>query len=186
MGTITVTLPGDGTTADVSDYNTPINTIVNTINGNIDSTNISATAAIPNSALAGGITGDKLATSAIFLGYDATTGTNQTGITTEAAITDLSSTVTVPAGGRSVKITFSGQYFGGDVAQTALKCDGTAVKSGRFTSGSATSLQFTMVAYHTPAAGSHTYTASVTRITGAGSITLENSVAPCDILVELL
>lgn len=41
MGTISVSLPSDGTTADVSDYNTPINTIVAVINGNLDNSNIS-------------------------------------------------------------------------------------------------------------------------------------------------
>lgn len=41
MGTISVSLPSDGTTADVSDYNTPINTIVTAINGNLDNANIS-------------------------------------------------------------------------------------------------------------------------------------------------
>jgi hypothetical protein len=58
MGTISVTTPSDGTTADVSDYNTPINTIVNTLNGNIDADNLKANS-VPNSALAGGITPDK-------------------------------------------------------------------------------------------------------------------------------
>lgn len=42
MSTVSVTLPSDGTTADVSDYNTPITTIVNAINGNLDSSNISS------------------------------------------------------------------------------------------------------------------------------------------------
>lgn len=42
MGVISVSLPSDGTTADVSDYNTPITTIVNAINGNLDSSNISS------------------------------------------------------------------------------------------------------------------------------------------------
>jgi hypothetical protein len=42
MGTVSVSLPSDGSTADVSDYNTPITTIVNAINGNLDSNNISS------------------------------------------------------------------------------------------------------------------------------------------------
>lgn len=44
MGTISVSLPADGTGADVTDYNTPITTIVNTINGNLDSNNLAANA----------------------------------------------------------------------------------------------------------------------------------------------
>lgn len=42
MGVISVSLPSDGTNADVADYNTPINTIVNAINGNLDATNLAA------------------------------------------------------------------------------------------------------------------------------------------------
>jgi len=40
MGLISVTLPSDGTTIDAADYNTPITTIVNAINGNISTDNI--------------------------------------------------------------------------------------------------------------------------------------------------
>lgn len=42
MGLVNVSLPVDGTTADVADYNVPITTIVNTLNGNIDTDNVSA------------------------------------------------------------------------------------------------------------------------------------------------
>lgn len=52
MGTISVSLPTDGTTADVADVNTPINTIVNEFNGNIDNANIKSAAAIAGSKLA--------------------------------------------------------------------------------------------------------------------------------------
>lgn len=47
MGTISVTGPSDGDTIDASDVNTPFNTIVNVINGNIDSNNISAGGVTP-------------------------------------------------------------------------------------------------------------------------------------------
>lgn len=75
MGTVSVSLPPDGTTADVADYNTPINTIVNEFNGNIDNANIKSGAAIATSKLAddagigtakladGGVTSRKLAPS---------------------------------------------------------------------------------------------------------------------------
>jgi len=52
MATISVSLPSDGQTIDASDYNTPINTIVNEFNGNIDNANIKAGAAIATSKLA--------------------------------------------------------------------------------------------------------------------------------------
>lgn len=52
MGTISVSLPSDGSTADVSDYNTPLTTIVDEINGNLDNANIASDAAIAGSKLA--------------------------------------------------------------------------------------------------------------------------------------
>lgn len=52
MGNISVSLPSDGTTADVADYNTPITTIVGSINGGLDNTNIADDAAIAGSKLA--------------------------------------------------------------------------------------------------------------------------------------
>jgi len=119
------------------------------------------------------------------LGYDTTTSTNQSGIVGEVAVTDLSLTVDVPAG-KSVEIITSGQYYGGDIAQTNIKCDGVTVKAGRCQTSNVTSLQFTMIASHTPSPGSHTYTASVGRITGSGTILLENEVAPFDILVKAI
>lgn len=52
MGNISVSLPSDGTTADVADYNTPITTIVNAINGNLDNSNLVSGAAIATDKLA--------------------------------------------------------------------------------------------------------------------------------------
>lgn len=52
MATISVSLPSDGQTIDAADYNTPINTIVNEINGNLDNANIKTGAAIATAKLA--------------------------------------------------------------------------------------------------------------------------------------
>ena len=52
MGTINLSLPADGSTADVADVNTPFNTIANEINGNLDNANIKTAAAIAGSKLA--------------------------------------------------------------------------------------------------------------------------------------
>jgi len=52
MGIVTVSLVADGTTADVADVNTPINTIVTEINGNLDNNNIKAAAGIDPTKLA--------------------------------------------------------------------------------------------------------------------------------------
>lgn len=67
MATISVSLPSDGTAADVSDYNTPITTIVNEVNGNLDNANIKSGAAIATSKLAddAGITTAKIAADSV-------------------------------------------------------------------------------------------------------------------------
>lgn len=48
MGIVTVSLPSDGQTIDAADYNVPINTMLGTINGNIDSDNIKNNSIIPS------------------------------------------------------------------------------------------------------------------------------------------
>lgn len=52
MGTVSVSLPSDGETIEAADYNTPLNTIVNEINGNLDNNNIKSGAAISTAKLA--------------------------------------------------------------------------------------------------------------------------------------
>ena len=47
MGLISVSLPADGTTIDAADYNVPITTIVNTINGNITGDNLGSASVTP-------------------------------------------------------------------------------------------------------------------------------------------
>lgn len=53
MATISVSLPSDGDTIDAADVNTPINTIVSAINGNLDSNNISAGGVTPANLTSG-------------------------------------------------------------------------------------------------------------------------------------
>lgn len=57
MGTINPATVSDGESIDASDLNSPINTIANEINGNLDNDNIDASAAIDASKLAGGVSG---------------------------------------------------------------------------------------------------------------------------------
>lgn len=67
MGTVSVSLPSDGETIDAADYNTPITTIVNEFNGNIDNANVKSGAAIATAKLAtdAGITTGMLADDAV-------------------------------------------------------------------------------------------------------------------------
>lgn len=63
MSTINVSLPSDGQTIDASDVNSPINTIVAAINGNLDDDNIKSGANINGSKiLAGSIPGSRFDT----------------------------------------------------------------------------------------------------------------------------
>lgn len=65
IGLISVSLPADGTTADVSDYNVPVTTIVTLVNGNIDNANIASLAAIDGAKLAdASVTNAKLSSQA--------------------------------------------------------------------------------------------------------------------------
>ena len=75
MGNISVSLPSDGETIDASDYNTPINTIVNVINGDLDNSNIASDAAIAGSKLANGsVTAEKTAFGGNFTTSEVDTG----------------------------------------------------------------------------------------------------------------
>jgi len=53
MTTVSLTLPSDGDTIDAADVNTPFNTIANAINGNLDSTNVSAGGLTPANLTSG-------------------------------------------------------------------------------------------------------------------------------------
>lgn len=52
MGIVSLSLPSDGTAADVADYNTPITTLADEFNGGIDNDNIASDAAIAGTKLA--------------------------------------------------------------------------------------------------------------------------------------
>lgn len=77
MANISVSLPSDGETIDAADYNTPITTIVNEINGSLDNSNIASGAAIAGSKLAdNSVTAQKTA-----FGGNYTTSEVDTGFT---------------------------------------------------------------------------------------------------------
>lgn len=110
MATISVSLPSDGSTADVADYNTPITTIVNEINGNLDNANIKAGAAIA---------GSKLADNSIDLEAKASSDSGWRGVTDSWAYASAT-TITVPTDattkysvGDKIKLVQSGttKYF---------------------------------------------------------------------------
>ena len=74
MGLISPQQISDGTTIDAADVNTPINTIANEFNGNIDSDNLAANAVGTSEIADGAVTYAKLETP---VGFSATVGSNQ-------------------------------------------------------------------------------------------------------------
>lgn len=123
MATVSVSLPADGTTIDAADYNTPITTIVNEINGNLDNANIDSAAAISGSKLAdSSVTADKLD-----LGADSETQEN-TGTTTSTSFTaTLSGTpgtnpsVTVDIGDNGLALVILTANIANSTANTAVR-----------------------------------------------------------------
>lgn len=99
MANISVSLPSDGETIEVADYNTPINTIVNEFNGGIDDSNIASGAAISGSKLA-----DKTVT----------TGKMDGGSTDGVLLTDASGNVT---GGKVTAIKTDFTTYSGTTTQ---------------------------------------------------------------------
>lgn len=172
MSTISVSLPADGTVADVSDYNSPITTLVNDYNGNIDNSNIAAAAAISTSKLAsdGGIGATMLSASAIFLGstsITASVGPTSTS-TSDVDVTGLAVTVTVPSGGRKVVIVAKGGAYLQSAVGTAygvikVKEGSTVLDSTSVSPATATFPDgwIVMTDPLTVSAGSHTYKVAV-------------------------
>lgn len=108
MGTISVTNPTDGTTADVADYNNSINTIVTAINGNLDSNNLASNAVIAAKITNGAVTASKLATGAAA----ATVATSETTSSiTFANLATVTDTVTVTIGANGLALVSISSYM---------------------------------------------------------------------------
>lgn len=124
MALINYTPPTDGETADASDVVTPLNTIYNEFNGNIDNTNVKSGAAIATSKLAddAGITTAKIADDAVTAAKVdwASTGTNagiwweELGRTTLGSAGDTIS-VTGLTARKYLKVLFSVTDTGGTI-----------------------------------------------------------------------
>ena len=138
MGTISLTLPSDGTTIDAADVNTPFNTISTVINGNIDDDNIKAAANIAGSKLANLAVGTaQIAASAVTSAkVDATVaiitgGTSnkiQSGVATGSASADVQVSFPVAFSGTprvyvSFVVTSGGSGFASITAQTSTTFD---------------------------------------------------------------
>lgn len=139
------------------------------------------------------VQGHQLATNAITLGYaERTTAFTTTTVGSGVDVTSLSVTVTVPSGGRRIKVTgyaefiSSSQAAGNGVNGFILE-DGTEI--GRYahtTPVASYSEPFTILASKVASAGSHTYKIQIQQA-ATGTITLSaGSTYPAFILVELV
>jgi len=149
--------------------------------------------------LAGDLTGSSalptLATTSIKLGYAQITSDFTTTSATTVQATGLSVTVTVPAGGRSVKITAWTNYLYNSTALHNARMsiwDGVVGSGTQISQASAYSInngtgnQATAIAFFTPSAGSKTYNVG---LQSDNTFTAGISAAatyPAFILVELI
>ena len=144
---------------------------------------------LPNNA----IQAAAFATNAITLGYAQITSNFGVSTTTPTQVTSLTTTVTIPAGSRKIKITvFAQAISNGAVAQQTLEIWDGVVNSGTKLAGTdmvssvAQALTPAMVfAVVTPAAGSKTYNVGIHTTTGTATLTA-SATNPAFILVEAI
>lgn len=165
---------------------------VNIKSGTLNTNNSVVTANITDNA----VTASKLATNAITLGYAQITTNFSTVSTMAAQITGLTTTVTIPSGGRKVKITgFASDMFAATAADYIAMTiwDGTVGSgtqlargqmNGQGTAGQSVGIVMAVV---TPAAGSKTYNIGLQTGSASHAANIEAAASfPAFILVETI
>jgi len=160
---------------------TDLNTLYTVLQGSVGNTHIADDAAVAQNKLATTTLGYAEITSA----FSSATGNNDTDVT------GLSVTVTVPSGGRRVRIKVYSSYLS-DSASSALiiskiKESSTTLQTGDKTTNSANERNLWNVErIGVPSSGSHTY--KVTIASNGGGTTAVNaaSTAPAFIHVEII
>lgn len=136
-----------------------------------------------------------LAADAISLGYTAITSNFTTTSGTATQVTDLTSTVTIPAGARAVEITvYVSRVFtaaGGGIVVTlwdGTVGSGTQLQAARFDPSNINlGVPITLVARVTPSAGSKTYNVGLNNTSGGNNATLvAAATTPAFILVKAI
>lgn len=140
------------------------------------------------------VTGASLATSAITLGYASSTSTYSITNAGYNDVTGLSVTVTVPSGGRNLKITafspsIKSTSAAGNTLYWAIRESSTVLNASiQQINTISYNMPGIVIAYvSAPSAGSHTYKVSM-QTSGAGSVETSNvsATTPAFILVELI
>lgn len=172
--------------ANISDVRTGIAGLVNSA---------VADGAISTAKLAtNAVTADKLATNAVTLGYAQITSNFSTASTTATLVTGLSAAVTIPAGGRRVKVTaFVEAIYNSTASYMTLAIwdgsvgSGTKVSQSQFyqVGSTAQSTTISCIGVVTPPAGSKTY--NISFHTSGGTANIEAAATyPAFILVEAI
>ena len=186
----------DTITTDTINENTPANGV--TIDGlNIKDSAITTANSIPNTALQGGITADKLATGAITLGYaQITSNSTTTSGTFAVGSNTLGVSVTIPSGARRVRVTVYSVLLAASSTNTPAGAIFSGATVGALTNqlqqwngGSSTSNQgmnMQWVSNVAPSAGTVAYTFAML-IGGGHTATLTAGAGfPAYILVEAI
>lgn len=141
------------------------------------------------------IPGSALSTSAVLLAYTQITSDFTTTSNSSTQVTNLSGTVTVPSGGRMVKITLQAGYWGNDAGNKNVYGEiwkgavttGTRLQLSRFFVGTSASFgPLNCVALETPAAGLGTYNAALFSDASGTARIVAGTTNPAFILVELV
>lgn len=159
---------------------------VNIKSGALNTSNSVVTANITDNA----VTASKLATNAITLGYTPITSnfTLSSSQTTPTQVTGLSVTVTIPAGGRRIRITAFTSSLSPAAGVAVMTIWDGVVNSGTLMSqaNSSSNNGAVAVAIATPSAGSKTYNVGLNN-SGANNATVgAAATAPAFILVEAI
>lgn len=156
-----------------------------------DGTNIDTGAIIAAKIASGAVDGTKLSTGAILLGSTKITSNITTTSTSFVDATGLTSTVTVPAGGRSVLVMFEADRWAcsttGVGIYAQLLCDGVVIGTYTLTAHNTANgaLPLMFFASNTPSSGSRVY--KLQWKTDGGTITMTaGATQPAQLLVFAL
>jgi len=183
------TLTGYTTSNSGTIYGIPVTT------GTISATYLTSGTITSTQIATNGVSAANLATSAITLGYaQITSNSAYTSSSTAVQVTGLSVTVTIPAGGRKIKITgFTSTLSNSSAAVNILTIwdgtvgSGTQIAQSNTGAGGATgpNMNCICIAVVTPSSGSKTYNIGY-QTTGGSTIVGATATAPAFILVEAI
>jgi hypothetical protein len=165
--------------------------------GTVTTTQIASSTITSTNIATNGVSAANLATNAITIGYAQITSNFTTSSTSDVLVTGLTVGVTIPAGGRRVKITvFARDWYNSTAAANSFLTIYSGASSGALTTQLAqtqfnstfnTSQAAVCYAVLMPSAGSVYYSAALRTSNAADAINLEAaSTYPAFILVEAI